>query len=119
MIVVNYNPPGEDVTVWSFEEDSWTVAEVKLIEKHSGMTRPEFFDAVGDGSDTARVLLLWVVRLRDEPSLRLGDLDDLLVSYLQFLKVQPADEEELPDPVNDPKDGPPGSSESEESSSTE
>jgi hypothetical protein len=116
MIVISYDPPDEEAQKWEIAEDSWTVGEMKLIEKHFGGTRPEFFKEVGQGSDTAKALLLWVVRLRTEPTLALGDLDDLKVPYLAFLQVFDAEE---PDAVTDPKDMPSESAPAKTSSSKE
>lgn len=93
MIVIVYDPPGQDAKTWELEEDSWTYGETVELERMFGGTRAEFFDAVKEGSDTARRMMLWAVRKRDEPDLELEDLNDLLISYLAFLKVVPKDEE--------------------------
>lgn len=122
MIVIAYTPPDEkEQQHWEVREDSWTVAEVRLIEKMFGDTRPKFFDAVKAGSDTARILLLWIVRLRDEPSLALGDLDDLKVPYLFFGQMRDPEQGVGvdADPKADPKDTPNNSSNEGPAPSTE
>lgn len=119
MILITYKPPGEEAREWRVAEDSWTIGEVKLIEKHFGDTRPEFFKALADGSDTAAALLLWVVRLRDEPTLTFGELDDLKVPYLGFWKVEDDPAADEPDGVTDPKGTPSDSAPAKPGSSTE
>jgi len=106
VIVIIYSPPGEDSRQWDIEEDSWTIDEMVLLEKHFGAPRPEFFKAVNSGSVTARRLLLWIARLRQEPELSLGALGDLKVDYLYFGQTVEGDEGDAADAVADPKDTP-------------
>jgi len=95
MITITYSPPNVEPTAWSFETDQWTYGETVEMERRYGGTRGEFFSAVAEGSDTARQILVWLVRRRTEPQLTLDDLNGLLPAYLAFAQP-PADEE--PDP---------------------
>jgi len=117
VIIVSYNPPDAEPQEWQLEEDSWTVGEIKLIEKHFGGTRQQFFVAVDKGFMTARALLLWVLRSRTEPDLALGDLDDLKDAYLTF--HQTFADDEAPDGATDPKDTPSESESSPDASTPE
>jgi hypothetical protein len=114
-LVVYYEPPGKDPQQWEMDRASWTLGESKLVERIYGKTRPEFFSDVAEGSDTARLLLTWIIRRRTEPDLLLEELDDLLASFL-VIGVTGGDEDEAededpqPDGVNDPKDTQSGSS---------
>jgi hypothetical protein len=107
MITISYGPPDQEAQQWEVAEDSWTIAEIKLIEKHFGGSRKDFFDAVGEGYVTAMSLLLWVVRRRDEPTLTLGELDDLKVPYLVFAQHFPEQEDEEADPKDMPSESAP------------
>jgi hypothetical protein len=89
MIVITYDPPGADAKKWEIDEDSWTYGETVEIERQYDGTRAEFFEAARDGSDTARRIMLWIVRRRTELELQLDDLNDLLVSYLGFWQIVP------------------------------
>lgn len=88
--VILYNPPGQEPQQWAFDQHGWTIGESKLIEAESGMLLQDFFNSVIKESATHQAIAWWVIRRRTEPDLRLGDLDDALMSYLHFLVELPA-----------------------------
>ena len=109
-IVIVYDPPGQDPQSWEFDPGEWTVGEVKLIEKTFGKPRDDFFEDVNAGFDTYRIFLLWLVRRRTEPDLKLDDLDDMLSPHITFGQIvddpKPAGiDDPEPDGVNDPQAG--------------
>jgi hypothetical protein len=102
-ITITYSPPEVDPSTWVFETDSWTFGETVDIEREYGGTRREFFADVSAGSDTARQILVWMVRRRTELKLTLEDLNDMLPSYLGFVTSEAPELESTDDP-KDPAD---------------
>jgi hypothetical protein len=84
-ITITYSPPDVAPKSWDFETESWTFGETVEIERLYGGTRREFFAAVSEGSDTARMILVWMVRRRSELQLTLDDLSPMLPTYLAFI----------------------------------
>ncbi len=71
-----------DRKTYTYEEDAVTTAEAILVEDQTGFSWTEFKDEIGRGSVKAVVVLIWVLRRREEPDLpldqvafKLGDLD--------------------------------------------
>lgn len=88
---------GDDLTAWDFETDEWTIAEMKLLEKLGEElgceTANEVWALATRESIRAQTLVWWIVRRREEPDLRLGDLDDEPAMQLNFWLVVPAGDE--------------------------
>lgn len=94
-ITITYSPPEVAPSTWQFNTEDWTFGETVKIERLYGGTRREFFEAVAEGSDTARQILVWMVRRRTELKLTLEDLDTMLPSFLAFVTAK---DEPEPDP---------------------
>lgn len=97
--IIIYAPPADEPDgeapepeSWEWDRASWTIAEIELIEDKSGLLAEEFFKLAADGWAKHQRLLLWMVRRRDEPDLRLGDLDDVLFPFLVIGTIAPAGE---------------------------
>lgn len=70
-----YRPEGIDERQWPFQPDKLMSSEAEAIEKAMGMTYSEFSADLVKGSARARRTLLWVYLKREEPTLRLTQVD--------------------------------------------
>lgn len=64
-----------DGRVYEFDQDRLTNVECMAIEKVTGLTFGEWADALQKRSMLAVTALVWVVRKRDEPTLRFSDVE--------------------------------------------
>ncbi len=87
---------------WEWDRDSWTIAEIELIEDKSGVLASEFFEKAAAGWAKYQRLLWWMIRRRDEPDLRLGDLDEMRIQFLVIGTIQAAGDDEGKAPAEDP-----------------
>ncbi len=93
-----------------FDEARMLFAEARAIEKVTGTTVTEFFEALqsGKASATGMQALVWVAFKREDTSLQFSDVDEWDMGSLEI----ESDEDATPAPEADPDD-PFGSSEPE------
>ncbi len=70
-----YKPEGADERRWTFAPDKLLSSEAEAIEKVTEMTYQEFGQALVKGSMRARRALLWVMLKREDPPLRITQVD--------------------------------------------
>jgi predicted transcriptional regulator len=90
-MLVTFQPEGQDTpTKWEFQPEQVRQSQAELIEKRSGMTYPEWTQALGKGGSLARRVLLWHLMTRDGQPVRIEDLPDFRYADL---KVDPSIDE--------------------------
>lgn len=65
-----YAPAGADPQEWEYEPGKLMSPEAEAIERHTGLTFPEWINAVGKGSMLAIHGLLFVLLKRENPTLK-------------------------------------------------
>lgn len=93
------NPPGLRVNGRFYPiPDSLRIGETRTIKQITGLTPPEFQKAIGELSKTqdpdVSTALLWWVMHREDPSVKVDDLDELEWTDIK----SEGDEAEKPDP---------------------
>lgn len=81
MILV-YKPENADVQRWDLAEVKVTFAEAKAAEKAGGFTWRKLQEELTEGNTAALQAAVWVLRKRDEPTLRYSDLESLPVDSI-------------------------------------
>lgn len=76
MILV-YTPDEGEEQRWDLAEVKVTFAEAKAAEKAGGVAWRKLEQALTDGNVEALQAAVWVLRKRDEPTLRFADLENL------------------------------------------
>ncbi len=78
-----YTPKdGSEPQTWEIDPNDLTIGETKALERVLDATMVEFGALLERGSFTATSVLLWIARRRDEPKLRIDDLDGIHWSEL-------------------------------------
>jgi hypothetical protein len=98
-----YTPKdGTEPQTWEIDPNDLTIGETVALERVLDATMVEFGALLERGSFTATRALLWLARRRDEPKLRIGDLDDI---HWKELVAEVEDEEpaDTPDDEATPK----------------
>jgi len=76
-----YSPKGGERREFPFELEDLTWAEVRALQKVTGAPGlVAFGDMLGAADGAAIPALLWVLRKREEPTLKFADLDTLRIS---------------------------------------
>lgn len=104
---------GEDL---EFEEDTLTVAEARLIKKHTGMGLKSFAEGSKDGDPDALVAIVFLAKRRAGQAVRWQDLDSLDLAKLEAIS-ESVDESPGTD-VADPPIWPTGETPTDEPTST-
>lgn len=78
MILV-YTPESGDEKRWDLAEVKVTFAEAKAAEKAGGFSWRELDTELNEGNVSALQAALWVLRKREETTLRFADLENLPV----------------------------------------
>lgn len=76
MILV-YKPDTGDEKRWDLAEVRATFAEAKAAENAGGFAWRDVDSELSDGNVAALQSVLWILRRRDEPTLRFADLESL------------------------------------------
>lgn len=76
MILV-YKPAEGDEKRWDLDDTKVTFAEAKAAEHAGGFRWSERTGELTQGNTAALQAILWILRKRDEPTLRFADLEDL------------------------------------------
>jgi hypothetical protein len=97
-----YTPKDGDTQEWEFDLEDLTVGETKALERALNLTFLEIGNQFERGSVTVNFAFLWIFRRRTEPSLRIGDMDDISWSELKVTSDEPDGPAETA-----PKDSPP------------
>jgi hypothetical protein len=95
---LTYAPRDGDTQEWEFDLDDLTVGETKALERALDLTFMEIGQQFEKGSVSVTFAFLWIFRRRDEPNLRIGDMDDIPWSELKLVGDEPE---------TVPKDSPP------------
>jgi hypothetical protein len=89
-----YTPKdGGEPRTWEIDPNDLTIGETVALERVLDATMVEFGGLLERGSFTATRALLWIARRRDEPKLRIDDLDDIHWSEL-VAEVEEPDEDQ-------------------------
>lgn len=70
-----YRPEGAEERQWPFHPDKLMSSEAEALEKVTGLTYSEFGMELVKGSARSRRALLWVMMKRENPTLRLNQID--------------------------------------------
>ncbi len=98
-----YTPKdGSDPRTWEIDPNDLTIGETKALERVLDKTMVEFGALLERGSFTATSALLWIARRRDEPKLRIDDLDDIAWSELTAEDDEEPADETVPKDSDDP-----------------
>ena len=102
---IEYVREGETTPEWSITIDPnrMKIGEAKILERMFEKPFATIAEDLESGSVATIVALIWIFRKRNEPSLRIGDLDDVDLGDLQIEAV--ADEPVADDP-KEPKPEP-------------
>lgn len=76
MILV-YRPTEGDEKRWDLDDTKVTFAEAKAAEHAGGFRWAERTGELTQGNVSALQAILWILRKREEPTLRFADLEDL------------------------------------------
>lgn len=74
-MILAYTPEGAEPRKWSFKPEKLMSSEAEAIEKATHLTYAEFGVDLLKGSATCRRALLWVLLKREDPPLRLAQVD--------------------------------------------
>lgn len=72
---VTYAPEDGDKREWDFKGHRLLMSEAEALEKVTGISLAEFTPRIMQGSPVAKRGLLWVLRKREEPTLRYAQVD--------------------------------------------
>ena len=90
-MLVTFQPEGQDKpSEWEFWPQDVRQSHAELIEKRSGMTFPQWTEALGNGNALARKVLLWHLMTRDGQPVRIEEIPDFRYGDL---KVDPSVDE--------------------------
>lgn len=83
-MLVTFQPQGQsEPTTWKFIPDQVMQSQAEMIEKRSGMSYPEWSQALGKGASLARKVLLWHLMTRDGQPVRIEDIPDFRYADLK------------------------------------
>lgn len=74
-MLLTYTPEGADERTWVYDPSKLMSSEAAAIEKVTEQTYAEFGVALMKGSAGCRRALLWVLLKREEPTLRIAQVD--------------------------------------------
>lgn len=81
-MIVTYRPADGPEQVWNFHPDQVRVAAAEIVENRAGMRFEEWVMETLAGRAKARRILLWHLRCREHPHLRLEDAPDFAMGEL-------------------------------------
>lgn len=79
---MKFRVEGED---YEFDESTLTVAEARLIKKHTGMGLKSFAESSKDGDPDALVAIVFLAKRRANEAVRWQDLDNLDLAKLEAI----------------------------------
>jgi hypothetical protein len=87
-MLVTFQPEGQEKpSEWQFRPQEVMQSQAEMIEKRSGMSFPEWTEALGKGNSKARKVLLWHLMTRDGQPVRIEEIPDFRYADL---KVDPS-----------------------------
>ena len=87
-----YTPEDGEPQTWSMDYSTFTVGEMKLVERHIDLPIHLVEARVNRGFRTELLAMLLVLRRRDEPELTMADIDAMLFNRIRF-EIDVADTE--------------------------
>jgi hypothetical protein len=82
---------------YEFQEDTLTVAEARLIKKHTGMGLKSFVEGSKDGDPDSLAAVVFLAKRRAGEAVRWQDLDSLDLAKLEAIDETIAEEPERVD----------------------